>query len=159
PVGRGANSEAGEVMARVIAEGARTWSFVRSRRGAENVALAAAEELGGMRRAEDAARVAAHRAGYTPEDRRDLEKALDEGELRGVAATHARELGIDVGGLDAVVAAGLPGTIASCRQQAGRAGRRGQGALVVLVGADGPMATYLIHHPSDLLDRELENTV
>ena len=132
PVRRSANSEAAEVMARVIAEGARTLSFVRSRRGAEIVALAAAEELGGMGRAEDAARVAAYRAGYTPEDRRYLEKALDEGELLGVAATNALELGIDVGGLDAVVAAGFPGTIASFRQQAGRAGRRGQGALVVL---------------------------
>ena len=159
PVRRSANSEAAEVMARVIAEGARTLSFVRSRRGAEIVALAAAEELGGMGRAEDAARVAAYRAGYTPEDRRYLEKALDEGELLGVAATNALELGIDVGGLDAVVAAGFPGTIASFRQQAGRAGRRGQGALVVLVGADDPMDTYLIHHPSDLLDREVENTV
>lgn len=159
PVRRSANSEAAEVMARVIAAGARTLSFVRSRRGAEIVALAAAEELGGMGRAEDAARVAAYRAGYTPEDRRYLEKALDEGELLGVAATNALELGIDVGGLDAVVAAGFPGTIASFRQQAGRAGRRGQGALVVLVGADDPMDTYLIHHPSDLLDREVENTV
>ena len=159
PVRRSANSEAAEVMARVIAEGARTLSFVRSRHGAEIVALAAAEELGGMGRAEDAARVAAYRAGYTPEDRRYLEKALDEGELLGVAATNALELGIDVGGLDAVVAAGFPGTIASFRQQAGRAGRRGQGALVVLVGADDPMDTYLIHHPSDLLDREVENTV
>lgn len=159
PVRRSANSEAAEVMARVIAEGARTLSFVRSRHGAEIVALAAAEELGGMGRTEDAARVAAYRAGYTPEDRRYLEKALDEGELLGVAATNALELGIDVGGLDAVVAAGFPGTIASFRQQAGRAGRRGQGALVVLVGADDPMDTYLIHHPSDLLDREVENTV
>ena len=159
PVRRNANAEAADIMARVVAAGARTLSFVRSRRGAEIVAMSAAEELSAMGRSADAVRIAAYRAGYTPEDRRYLEKALDEGELLGVAATNALELGIDVGGLDAVVSAGFPGTITSFRQQAGRAGRRGQGALVVLVGSDNPMDTYLIHHPEDLLDRGVENTV
>lgn len=159
PVRRAANSEAAEIMGRVIATGARTLAFVRSRRGAEAVSMAAAEQLSVMGRSADAARVAAYRAGYTPEDRRELERRLDEGELLGVASTNALELGIDVGGLDAVVTSGFPGTIASFRQQAGRAGRRGQGALVVLVGADDPMDTYLVHHPEALLDRPVENTV
>ncbi len=159
PVRRAANSEAAEIMGRVIANGARTLTFVRSRRGAESVALMAAEQLSRLGRVEDAQRVAAYRSGYTPEDRRRLEAALDDGALLGVSATNALELGIDVGGLDAVVTSGFPGTIASFRQQAGRAGRRGQGALVVLVGADDPMDTYLVHHPEALLDKPVENTV
>ncbi|RAV33475.1 DEAD/DEAH box helicase [Corynebacterium heidelbergense] len=159
PVRRAANTEAAEIMGRIIAQGARTISFVRSRRGAELVALGAAQQLSAMGRAGDAQRVAAYRAGYTAEDRRDLERRLDDGDLLGVAATSALELGIDVGGLDAVISSGFPGTIASFRQQSGRAGRRGQGALVVLVGADDPMDTYLVHHPEALLDRPVENTV
>lgn len=159
PVRRAANTEAAEIMGRIIASGARALTFVRSRRGAEIVALAAAEQLSSMGRSMDANRIAAYRAGYTPEDRRRLERQLDEGGLLGVASTNALELGIDVGGLDAVVSSGFPGTIASFRQQAGRAGRRGQSALVILVGADDPMDTYLIHHPAALLDRPVENTV
>lgn len=159
PVRRAANTEAAEIMGRIIATGARTLTFVRTRRGAETVAMGAAEQLSSMGRPMDAQRVAAYRAGYTPEDRRKLERQLDEGGLLGVASTNALELGIDVGGLDAVVTSGFPGTIASFRQQAGRAGRRGQGALVVLVGADDPMDTYLVRHPEALLDRPVENTV
>ena len=159
PVRRAATTEAAEVMGRIISTGARTLTFARSRRGAETVAMGAAEQLSAMGRPLDAQRIAAYRAGYTPEDRRALERQLDEGELLGMASTNALELGIDVGGLDAVVVSGFPGTIASFRQQAGRAGRRGQGALVVLVGADDPMDTYLIRHPEALLDQPVENTV
>ena len=93
------------------------------------------------------------------EDRRKLEKALDNGELLGVATTSALELGIDVGGLDAVVTAGFPGTVASFWQQAGRAGRRGQGSLVVFVARDEPMDTYLVHNPDALLGRPVEASV
>ncbi|HIW96133.1 MAG TPA: DEAD/DEAH box helicase [Candidatus Corynebacterium gallistercoris] len=159
PVRRAANSEAADIMGHIIAQGARTLTFVRSRRGAEAVAMNTAEKLSTLGRSQDAVHIAAYRAGYTPEDRRRLETQLDNGELLGVAATNALELGIDVGGLDAVVTSGFPGTIASFRQQAGRAGRRGQGALVVLVGADDPMDTFLIHHPEALLDKPVENTV
>ncbi|MCZ9288664.1 DEAD/DEAH box helicase [Corynebacterium evansiae] len=159
PVRRAANSEAADVMGLAIAQGARTLTFVRSRRGAEVVSVAAAEKLSALGRSADAVRVAAYRAGYTPEDRRELERRFDNGELLGISSTNALELGIDVGGLDVVVTSGFPGTIASFRQQAGRAGRRGQGALVVLVGADDPMDTYLLHHPEALLDRPVENTV
>ncbi|MBB3116913.1 DEAD/DEAH box helicase [Corynebacterium bovis] len=159
PVRRAATTESADIMARLIAQGARTLTFVRSRRGAELVALACAETLGTLGRPGDARRVAAYRAGYTPEDRRDLERRLDDGDLLGVATTNALELGIDVGGLDAVVCAGFPGTVASFRQQAGRAGRRGQGALVVMVGSDDPMDTYLVHHPEALLDRPVEASV
>lgn len=155
---RPASTEAAEIMSALIAEGARTLTFARSRRGAEVVALRAREELGLMGRGDLAGRVAPYRAGYLAEDRRRLERDLDSGRLLGVATTSALELGIDVGALDAVVMAGYPGTIASFRQQAGRAGRRGQESLVVLVGRDDPMDTYLIHHPDRLLRHPLERT-
>lgn len=159
PMRRAATSEAAEIMGRIIAHGARTLTFVRTRRSAETVALGATQQLSSMGRNADAQRVAAYRAGYTPEARRTLEKQLDNGELLGVASSNALELGIDIGGLDAVISSGFPGTIASFHQQAGRAGRRGQSALVMLVGADNPMDNYLLHHPEALLDKPVENTV
>ncbi|MBK4165904.1 DEAD/DEAH box helicase [Corynebacterium macginleyi] len=160
PVRRAATTEAAEIMATFIAEGARTMTFVRSRRSAEVVAMVTAEILSGsFGRPDFAQRIAAYRAGYLAEDRRRLEQALDDASLLGVATTSALELGIDVGGLDAVVTAGFPGTVASFWQQAGRAGRRGQGSLVVLVARDEPMDTYLVHHPDALLGKPVEASV
>jgi DEAD/DEAH box helicase domain-containing protein len=158
PVRRSAGSEAARVMADLIAEGARTLTFVRSRRGAELTALATRARL------EDIAphlteTVASYRAGYLPEDRNALEQALLDGRLRGLATTNALELGIDIAGLDAVVLAGFPGTVTSFWQQAGRSGRRGQGALVVLVARDDPLDTYLVHNPAALLDKPIERVV
>lgn len=160
PVRRPATTEAADIMATLVNNGARTLTFVRSRRSAETVALRTAAELGGrFSRPDFARRVASYRAGYLAEDRRALERALDDGTLLGVATTSALELGIDVGGLDAVVTAGFPGTIASFWQQAGRAGRRGQGSLVILVARDEPMDTYLVHHPEAILGRPVEASV
>jgi len=158
PVRRTATAEAAELLADLVVEGARSLAFVRSRRGAEAVALharrlvtEAVPDLGG--------RVAAYRAGYLPEERRELEHKLQSGELLGVAATNALELGVDVAGLDAVILTGWPGTVASVWQQAGRAGRAGQGALAVLVARDDPLDTYLAHHPEALFGRSVEATV
>lgn len=159
PVRRAATTESAGLMACAITEGARALTFVRSRRGAEIVALRTAEDLTLMGRPDFARRVASYRAGYLAEDRRRLERMLDSGELLGVATTNALELGIDIGGLDAVVTAGFPGTIASFWQQAGRAGRRGQGSLVIFVGRDEPMDNYLLHHPEALLRKPIERIV
>ena len=158
PVRRSAGAESARMMADLVAEGARTLTFVRSRRGAELTALAARSRL------EDIApqlrdTVASYRAGYLAEDRRVLERALADGRLRGLATTNALELGIDISGLDAVVIAGFPGTVASFWQQAGRCGRRGQSALVVLVARDDPLDTYLVHHPEALLGKPVERVV
>ena len=159
PVRRPAPTEAADIMADLLVEGARTMTFTRSRSNAEKVALGVRERLEKRRRSDIAERIESYRAGYLAEERRDIERMLDDGTLLGVATTNALELGIDVGGLDAVVQAGFPGTVASFWQQAGRAGRRGQGALVVLVARDDPMDTYLVHNPSALLGRPVEKTV
>jgi DEAD/DEAH box helicase domain-containing protein len=158
PVRRYAGAEAARVMADLIAEGARTLTFVRSRRGAELTALGARGRLEDIA-PELAGRVASYRAGYLAEDRRALERALADGELRGLATTNALELGVDIAGLDAVVLAGFPGTVTSFWQQAGRCGRRGQGALIVLIARDDPLDTYLVHHPAALLDKPIERVV
>ncbi|MGX7825738.1 DEAD/DEAH box helicase [Actinokineospora sp. 24-640] len=158
PVRRSAGAEASRILADLVIEGARTLAFVRSRRGAELAALGAKRILSEVD-SSLAERVAAYRAGYLPEERRALEAALASGSLLGVATTNALELGVDIAGLDAVVVAGYPGTLASFWQQAGRAGRGGDGALVVFVARDDPLDTYLVHHPRAVLERPVEATV
>ncbi|MEV0947383.1 DEAD/DEAH box helicase [Rhodococcus sp. NPDC049939] len=158
PVRRSAESEAARIMADLVVEGARTLTFVRSRRGAELTAMTTKRLLGEVD-SDLPSRVASYRAGYLAEDRRELEAALADGTLLGAATTNALELGVDIAGLDAVVVAGFPGTVASFWQQGGRSGRRGQGALVVLVARDDPLDTYLVHHPSALLEKPVEATV
>ncbi|MGB9303897.1 MAG: DEAD/DEAH box helicase [Mycobacterium sp.] len=158
PVRRSAGGEAARVMADLIVEGAQTLTFVRSRRGAELIALGARARLD-ERAPQLSGLVASYRAGYLAEDRTALEHALAEGRLRGLATTNALELGVDIAGLDAVVLAGFPGTVASFWQQAGRSGRRGQGALVVLVARDDPLDTYLVHNPDALLGKPVERVV
>ncbi|TNC21067.1 DEAD/DEAH box helicase [Amycolatopsis alkalitolerans] len=158
PVRRSAGAEAGRILAELVIEGARTLTFVRSRRGAELTALGARRLLSEVDK-ELAGKVAAYRAGFLPEERRKLERALLSGELLGVATTNALELGVDIAGLDSVVLAGYPGTLASFWQQAGRAGRSGDEALVVFVARDDPLDTYLVHHPAAILDRPVETAV
>lgn len=158
PVRRSAGAEASHMLADLVLEGARTLTFVRSRRSAEVTALSAQRLLADVEPAL-VERVAAYRGGYLPEERRALEAALGNGELLGVASTNALELGVDIAGLDAVVVAGFPGTRASFWQQAGRAGRGRDEALVVLVARDDPMDTYLVHHPDALLGAPIEGCV
>lgn len=157
---RSATAEVGGLMARLVAGGLRTIAFSPSRRSAELVARQAQRRLGddmGASRLAEA--VAAYRGGYLPEERRQLEKALSSGDLLGVAATNALELGIDVAGLDAVVLQGFPGTLASFWQQVGRAGRALQPSLAVLVAGDDQLDRYYLDHPSELFTRPLEPAV
>lgn len=158
PVRRTATAETADLLTDLVVQGVRTVAFVRSRRGAELISVIAQERLAEVDRSLPR-RVAAYRGGYLPEERRALERALHSGELLGLAATTALELGVDVSGLDAVLIAGYPGTRASLWQQAGRAGRSGQGALAVLIARDDPLDTYLVHHPEALFRRPVEATV
>src|SRR3954447_3206903 len=158
PVRRAASSESADLLADLVSEGVRTLAFVRSRRAAELVAATTAGLLADV----DASlpeRVASYRGGYLPEERREIERALRDGRLLGLAATNALELGIDVSGLDAVIVAGFPGTRAAWWQQVGRAGRNAGDALAVLVARDDPLDTYLVTHPEALLDQAVEQTV
>ena len=158
PVRRTAAAEVADLVADLVIADVRTLAFVRSRRGAEVVALLARHSLEEVDSTLGRS-VAAYRAGYLPEERRLLESRLHSGDLRAVAATSALELGIDVSGLDVVLLAGWPGTRASLWQQAGRAGREHQDSLAVLVARDDPLDTYLVHHPESIFGQPVEASV
>ncbi|MEX2275189.1 MAG: DEAD/DEAH box helicase [Actinomycetota bacterium] len=153
---RSALSESADLIASLVSQQVRTIGFTRSRKAAELLATFAQRAVGGGIAKES---IKAYRAGYLPEQRRELERQLADGELTAIASTNALELGIDIGSLDAAVLVGYPGTRASMWQQAGRAGRRGAGSLAVLVAQDDPLDQYLVHHPSDLFDRRPEAAV
>ncbi|HEV8088749.1 MAG TPA: DEAD/DEAH box helicase [Actinomycetota bacterium] len=153
---RSALAEASTVMTKLVDDGARTIGFTRSRRAAE---LLAEFTRRGVSDAQARDRIRAYRAGYLAEDRRKIEQELADGDLVAVAATNALELGIDIGSLDAAVLTGYPGTRASMWQQAGRAGRRRDESLAVLVAQDDPLDQYLAQHPDELFERPSEAAV
>ncbi|MCU1456644.1 MAG: helicase/secretion neighborhood putative DEAH-box helicase [Actinomycetia bacterium] len=153
-----AYSETAFLLGRFVRDGHQTLAFTRSRRGSELVAASARRNLE-VEAPEMAGRVASYRAGYLASERRELEESLVTGELAGLAATNALELGIDVGGLDAIVMNGFPGTLASMWQQIGRAGRTGQRAAAVLVAGDDQLDQWYLRHPGELLGRAPEAAV
>jgi DEAD/DEAH box helicase domain-containing protein len=159
PVRRSATAEAAGLLAELVVDGVPTLAFVRSRRGAESVALAARRKVLEAGAPELATRVAAYRSGYLATDRRALEEALRTGAITALATTTALELGVNIAGLDAVLIAGWPGTRAALWQQAGRAGRAGRSAVAILIARDDPLDTYLVHHPEALFAAPVETTV
>ena len=146
--------EASRLLAGLVSRGLRTICFAKSRRAAELIHKFTVERVD----AETAARLAPYRAGYTPAQRRTIERRLVEGDLLGVSATDALELGIDIGLLDCALSVGFPGTVASLRQQWGRAGRRGHG-LAVLVASEDALDQYFMREPETLLDRSVEAAI
>jgi DEAD/DEAH box helicase domain-containing protein len=147
--------ESAAVLAGLIDAGHRSLGFTRSRRAVETVANDVRRRLPRPL----ATRVRSYRGGYLAEERREIEDELFGGRLLGVVATSALELGIDVGGLDAVVLDGFPGTVASFWQQAGRAGRAGAPSAAVLVAGDDQLDQWLLAHPEELLTRPPEPAV
>jgi DEAD/DEAH box helicase domain-containing protein len=146
--------EASRLMAELVSRGLRTICFAKSRKAAELIHKFTVDRVD----AEVAARLAPYRAGYTPAQRREIERRLVEGELLGVSATDALELGIDIGLLDCAISVGFPGTVASLRQQWGRAGRRGHG-LAVLVASEDALDQYFMREPETLLSRRVEAAI
>ena len=145
-------ADASKLMADLVEGGLRTLVFAKSRRSAELIHKFTADRVG------DASRLSPYRAGYTAAQRREIEQRLFAGDLLGVSATNALELGIDVGMLDGVVSVGFPGTVASLRQQWGRAGRRGHG-LAVMVASEDALDQYFMRKPETLLGRRVEAAI
>ena len=149
------NSEVAAVSAALVESGHRTITFCRSRKGTELIAADIGRRVPAhLRRA-----VMSYRSGYLADERRAIEDQMADGSLRGVVATSALELGVDIGDLDACVMNGFPGTIASMWQQAGRAGRRRAASVTVLVGGDDQLDRYLMRHPHEVFEREPEPSV
>lgn len=150
--------QAATTAATLIDSGASTLVFSRSRAGTEAVAQEMREALE-ARHSPHCEAVESYRGGYLPEERRELERDLRSGRLRGLASTNALELGIDISGLDAVVCAGWPGTHASFRQQLGRAGRSTRPGIGVLITRDDPLDQYYAEHADTIFDEPLEAQV
>ncbi|HEU5104128.1 MAG TPA: DEAD/DEAH box helicase, partial [Roseiflexaceae bacterium] len=153
---RSTNIETANLLATLVRANIKTLAFTRTRRGAELVlryTREALENSGSLL----AKRVAAYRAGYTPEERRRLEQEFMRGELLGLVSTNALELGVDIGGVDAVLIAGFPGTVASVWQQAGRGGRSQGRSLATLVAQDDPLDQFYMRHPEQFFARPHEH--
>ncbi|MGH2957742.1 MAG: DEAD/DEAH box helicase, partial [Solirubrobacterales bacterium] len=151
-------SETADLLCELISRGVRTICFMRSRRGIELINRFASMKLAEDGRGDLADRIAPYRAGYTPQQRREIESQLASGELLAVAATNALELGIDVGELDAAICVNFPGTVASLRQMWGRAGRRRRGLAVYVAGQDA-LDQFFCRHPDEFLERPVEAAI
>jgi DEAD/DEAH box helicase domain-containing protein len=150
--------EASAVLARLVEEGVRTICFLKSRRGVELIQKFTRLRLEDAGRGDLAELIAPYRAGYTPAQRREIERRLAEGELMAVCATNALELGIDIGELDAAMVVTFPGTVASLRQMWGRAGRRSTG-LAMYIAGDDALDQFFCRHPTEFLDRPVEGAI
>jgi DEAD/DEAH box helicase domain-containing protein len=140
---------------RLIRDGVQTILFARSRTAVEVLTTYLREALPSPPGHQSPIR--GYRGGYLPNERREIERGLRDGRVRGVVATNALELGIDIGGLDAAISVGYPGTIASTWQQMGRAGRRTGESLAILVASSAPIDQFLATHPDYFFDRTPEH--
>jgi DEAD/DEAH box helicase domain-containing protein len=155
---RSAVSEAADLLAELVTKGVRTICFMKSRRGIELINKFATMKLTESGQGHLADRIAPYRAGYTPQQRREIEEKLASGDLLAVAATNALELGIDVGELDAAICVNFPGTVASLKQMWGRAGRRRRGLAMYVAGEDA-LDQFFCRHPDEFLERPVEAAI
>jgi len=157
-VRRSANSEATNLFTELVSQYIRTLTFARTRRLTELIYTYSRERLAEVNPSL-VERIKAYRAGYLPEERRQIEQELFSGQLLGAVATVALELGIDIGDLEATVLTGYPGSIASTWQQAGRSGRGRGGSLSFLIGLDNPLDQYFMRHPDFFFQKSFENAL
>ncbi len=134
--------------------GLRTIVYTQSRKMTELISLWTGERLGRLKE-----KLSSYRAGFLPEDRRDIEDKLSNGALLGVISTSALELGIDIGDLDICILVGYPGSIMSTMQRGGRVGRGGRESAVVLVASEDALDQYFIRNPDRLFSGDVENAV
>ena len=155
---RSANSEATALFTELVSRSIRALTFVRTRRLTELIYNYSRRRLAETSQAL-AKRIKPYRAGYLPEERRQIEQELFSGQLLGVVATNALELGIDIGDLEATVLTGYPGSIASAWQQAGRSGRSRDESLSFLIALDNPLDQYFMRHPDYFFQKNFENAL
>jgi len=155
---RSANVEAHELMAKLIEKRTPTITFSKAKMTAEMIHRYVCEKLQKIA-PKLVAKVTPYRGGYLPEDRREIEKRLFNGELLGVSTTPALELGIDVGSLEGCIIVGYPGRRASFFQQSGRAGRKDRDSIVFLIGLDTSINQYIMTHPEYIFERSVEQAV
>ncbi|WP_144798930.1 DEAD/DEAH box helicase [Halorubrum depositum] len=156
---KSSHTSAKRLFCDLVTVGAQTLAFTRARQTAEQYATDSASDLRDRGERELAGKVGAYQAALTDERRREIEADLHSGELRGVWSTSALELGVDVGGLDAVILDGYPGTRMSAYQRAGRAGRGDDPALVVMVGGEDQLDQYLMTNPADFFEAPPEDAI
>ncbi|MFW5801958.1 MAG: DEAD/DEAH box helicase [Spirochaeta sp.] len=154
---RGIPAESRRLALRLLTRGIKTIVFARSRIYAELIAGYLNKSLHNMYTDNQGIRVEAYRGGYLPNERRSIERGLREGTVHGVVSTNALELGIDIGGLDATILGGYPGSIASMWQQAGRSGRSSTTAVSILVAGSAPLDQYVMQHPDFCLAQNPEH--
>lgn len=157
-VRRSPNSEATNLFTKLVSHSIRTLTFARTRRLTELIYNYSRRKLVEVSSAL-AGKIRAYRAGYLPQERRQIEEEFFTGQLLGVVATTALELGIDIGDLEATVLTGYPGSIASTWQQAGRSGRGKGHSLSFLVAVDNPLDQYFMRHPDSFFRKSFENAL
>ncbi|PSP65810.1 ATP-dependent helicase, partial [Halobacteriales archaeon QH_8_64_26] len=156
---RSSHSEAVTLFCDLLVDGYQTLVFTGSRQGAERYADWSANRLRQRGESELAEAVTAYQAALETEQREAIEAGLHDGSIRGVWSTNALELGVDVGGLDAVLLDGYPGTKMATHQRAGRAGRGEDASLVALIAGNDQLDQYVMGHPEDFFDGEPERAV
>jgi DEAD/DEAH box helicase domain-containing protein len=154
---RGTVNEAQALAVRILTSGQKLIVFARSRVRVELISSYIRERLANLYTDNSRIRVESYRGGYLPNERREIEKGLRDGTIQGVVSTNALELGIDIGGLDAALLAGFPGSVSSVWQQAGRAGRRQTESVAILIASSSPLDQYLVNHDQYFLDRAPES--
>jgi DEAD/DEAH box helicase domain-containing protein len=150
----GAAMAASNMLESAMKRGLRSICYTGSRKLAELVALYTKDRLGELQ-----PRLMAYRAGFLPEERREIEAKMANGELLGVVSTSALELGIDIGNLDVCILLGYPGSVMSTWQRGGRVGRRQQESLIILIGQEDALDQYFMHNPADFFNRKVEPAV